>query len=157
MKYKLVIFLNFCLFLTACEWIRPIEEEDPYLQMQGPASTSPSQQAASPGQNVNPAPAPYTPYQGSGGSDADTLTAKGIILGFEEWPNTEEKNLILEKTKKAGLKKYDKPEYASFKTWVFDWPYQRKAEEAEQLCKELKSSALTSLKYCDENLMVSAH
>ena len=52
MKYKLVIFLNFCLFLTACELIRPIEEEDPYLQ---------TQESASPGQNVNPEPAPYTP------------------------------------------------------------------------------------------------
>ena len=94
--------------------------------------------------------------QGSGDSDADKLTAKGLILAFEDWPNTEEENLILEKTEKAGLKK--KTEHEAFKTWVFEWENWHKAEEAEQLCEEffeLKSSDhLKSLDYCEEDVLL---
>ena len=77
--------------------------------------------------------------------DPDNPLAIGIILAFHRWPDEEERTLILEKTKEAGLTKTE--EIPRFKIWLFEWGDWQKAETAEKFCRNLPD--LSSLEYCE--------
>ena len=74
----------------------------------------------------------------------------GLILAFTSWPEGKEKEALLKQLQEAGLKK--KAEHKAFKTWVFEWPDWRKAEEAEQICKKI--SKLSVLDYCEPDSLL---
>lgn len=71
--------------------------------------------------------------------------AIGLILAFKTWPAGKARTALLKKLQTAGLKK--KAEYEMFKTWVYEWPDWRKAEQAKKLCKEF--SNLPFIDYCE--------
>ena len=84
--------------------------------------------------------------------NVDSPEAKGLILKFHRWPNEKEKVVILEKIKKAGLKKG--VEVQRFKIWTFEWGDKwHKGAEVQKLCE--KFSGISSLKYCEPDYIVS--
>ncbi len=72
---------------------------------------------------------------------------KGIILAFNDWPEEEEKILILKETEKLGLTK-KKVELSFAKVWFFEWTNGelRNTIKAYGIC--VKISKKFSLKYC---------
>ena len=71
----------------------------------------------------------------------------GIVLAFHDWPDEEEKAVILRDTQKAGLQK-DKEELQYTKVWFFTWKDQepRNSIGAHGIC--LTFSDLSTLRYC---------
>lgn len=82
--------------------------------------------------------------------DPDNPQAIGIILVFHRWPDEDERRIILEKTKEAGLTKTD--EIARFKMWLFQWDEWQKGETAEEFCRSLPE--LSSLEYCEPDSLL---
>ena len=91
--------------------------------------------------------------QASGSTESDASLDRvfsmttGIVLAFHEWPDDEEKAVILRDTQKAGLQK-DKEELPLTKVWFFTWKDQkpRNLIEAYGIC--LTFSDLSTLRYC---------
>ena len=82
--------------------------------------------------------------------DPDNPQAIGIILAFHRWPDEEERTIILEKTREAGLTKTE--EIPRFKIWLFAWDDWQKAETAEKVCRSLPD--LSSLEYCEPDSLL---
>lgn len=82
--------------------------------------------------------------------DPDNPLAIGIILAFHRWPDEEERTIILEKTREAGLTKTE--EIPRFKIWLFAWDDWQKAATAEKVCRSLQD--LTSLDYCEPDSLL---
>ena len=80
------------------------------------------------------------------------MMTQGIILAFHEWPDEQEKTLILQATEKAGLKK-TKEELSFSKVWFFRWTDDelRHVIEAHGICMEISTNS--SLKYCRPEYM----
>ena len=88
-------------------------------------------------------PAPKTLYENS---QIQSL-AKGIILKFHTWPNTNETELILAQVKKAGLIENSKnPRYT---IWTFEWPNPIDGARAREVCNNF--SNFSFLNYCEPN------
>ena len=79
-----------------------------------------------------------------------TPQAKGVILKFHNWPNENDKTLILTKLTQVGLTR--KSEIQRFKIWIFEWSEQSEAEKAKNICKNLSHSF--SLIYCKPDYLV---
>ena len=82
--------------------------------------------------------------------DPDNPLAIGIILVFHRRPDEDERRIILEKTKEAGLTKTG--EIARFKMWLFQWGEWQKGETAEEFCRSLPE--LSSLEYCEPDSLL---
>ena len=80
-------------------------------------------------------------------SGTESLMTTGIVLAFHDWPDEEEKAVILQDTQKAGLKK-TKEELQYTKVWFFTWIDQepRNVIEAHGICEPF--SGLSTLRYC---------
>ena len=80
-------------------------------------------------------------------SPTESPMITGIALAFHDWPDEEEKAVILEDTQKAGLKK-TKEELQYTKVWFFTWIDQepRNVIEAHGICEPF--SGLSTLRYC---------
>ena len=82
--------------------------------------------------------------------DPDNPLAIGIILAFHRWPDEDERRIILEKTREAGLTKTE--EIPRFKIWLFAWDDWRKAAAAEEVCLSLQ--ALPFVDYCEPDSLL---
>ena len=80
-------------------------------------------------------------------SPPEALTTTGIVLAFHDWPDEEEKAVILRDTQKVGLQKA-KEELQHTKVWFFTWKDQepRNSIEAHGICQTF--SGLSTLRYC---------
>ena len=85
------------------------------------------------------------------GSSLENPRAKGIILVFQHWPDEQEKAVILEKTKAAGLEKT--MEFPRFKAWIFAWPEAQTGATAVEVCGSL--AANSSLEYCEPDFYLA--
>lgn len=86
--------------------------------------------------------------------DRNNPQAKGIILAFHHWPNTQEEQIILHETAAAGLKKTKA--LSRFKVWLFEWPEYRTATTAQSVCSTLLDTQpdIASLEYCEPNYLL---
>ena len=80
-------------------------------------------------------------------SPTESPMITGIVLAFHDWPDEEEKAVILQDTQKVGLKK-TKDELQYTKVWFFTWIDQepRNVIEAHGICEPF--SGLSTLRYC---------
>ena len=80
-------------------------------------------------------------------------SAKGIILAFKRWPlSLKEQSAILKKAQSYGLN--EKAKYPIFKSWVFEWPKEKKSKEALTICESFASFS-NILDYCEPDFFLS--
>ena len=85
------------------------------------------------------------------GYNKSTPQARGVILKFYNWPNSNEQTLINERAQKQDLKA--KVEIQRFNVWVFEWTKLDKAARVKSVCKDF--SDISSLKSCEPDYLAT--
>ncbi|MDE0518114.1 MAG: hypothetical protein OXH36_00960 [Bdellovibrionales bacterium] len=75
---------------------------------------------------------------------------QGVMLTFKKYPVPDkDKELIINKLKKAGLSKYE--EIKRFKMWIYNWKKAKTELQVERLCKELLFFSI--IENCESNAL----